>query len=97
MNSKIVFSTKWFNVIEKYNAELSTLDGDLSALKITKKDAKALIKKYDKQIAYIKNNREYQRCIENRDGFPCDPNALYCVDRAEFFILTKNNKKIGKM
>ena len=46
--------------IDKYNEELSTLDGDLSALKITKKDAKTLIKKYDKQIANIKNNREYE-------------------------------------
>ena len=46
--------------INKYNEELTTLDGDLSALKITKKDAKTLIKKYDKQIANIKNNREYE-------------------------------------
>ena len=46
--------------IDKYNEELSALDGDLSALKITKKDAKTLIKKYDKQIANIKNNREYE-------------------------------------
>ena len=46
--------------IDKYNEELSTLDGDLSALKIKKKDAKTLIKKYDKQIANIKNNREYE-------------------------------------
>ena len=46
--------------IDKYNEELSTLDGNLSALKITKKDAKTLIKKYDKQIANIKNNREYE-------------------------------------
>ena len=43
--------------IDKYNKELSTLDGDLSALKITKKDAKTLIKKYDKQIANIKNTQ----------------------------------------
>ena len=46
--------------IDKYNEELTTLEGDLSVLKITKKDAKALIKKYDKQIANIKNNREYE-------------------------------------
>ena len=46
--------------INKYNEELTTLEDDLSVLKITKKDAKALIKKYDKQIANIKNNREYE-------------------------------------
>jgi hypothetical protein len=46
--------------IDKYNKELTTLDGDLSALKIKKKDAKTLIKKYDKQIAKIKNDREYE-------------------------------------
>jgi len=46
--------------IDKFNEELTTLDGDLSALKIKKKDAKELIKKYDKQISNIKNNREYE-------------------------------------
>jgi len=44
----------------KFNEELQSLDDNLSALKIKKKDAKALIKKYDKQIVNIKNNREYE-------------------------------------
>ena len=46
--------------IDKYNEEHATLDSELSSLKIKKKDAKAIIKKYDKQIANIKNNREYE-------------------------------------
>ena len=32
----------------------------MSASRSKKKEAKALIKKYDKQIANIKNNREYE-------------------------------------
>ena len=46
--------------IEKYNEELTALDDNLAASRLKKKDAKALIKKYDKQIANIKNNREYE-------------------------------------
>ncbi len=46
--------------IEKLNEELQTLDDSLSASRLKKKDGKALIKKYDKQIANIKNNREYE-------------------------------------
>ncbi len=46
--------------IEKYNEELTALDDNLAASILKKKDAKALIKKYDKQIANIKNNREYE-------------------------------------
>ena len=46
--------------IEKYNEELTALDDNLAASTLKKKDAKALIKKYDKQIANIKNNREYE-------------------------------------
>jgi predicted nucleic acid-binding Zn-ribbon protein len=46
--------------IEKYNEELTALDKNLTASRLKKKDAKALIKKYDKQIANIKNNREYE-------------------------------------
>lgn len=46
--------------IEKYNEELTALDDNLAASRLKKKEAKALIKKYDKQIANIKNNREYE-------------------------------------
>ena len=59
MNSKIVFSTKWFNVIEKYNAEigeepfygLHTLDY-VSIIAITLKDEILLVKQF---IADIEN------------------------------------------
>ena len=33
--------------IEKFNEELTTLDGDLSALKIKKKDAKVLLEDFN--------------------------------------------------
>ncbi len=46
--------------IEKYNEELTALDDNLAASRLKKKDAKALIKRYDKQIVDIKNNREYE-------------------------------------
>ncbi|MBC8265708.1 MAG: hypothetical protein H8E84_01955 [Flavobacteriales bacterium] len=46
--------------IDKLNEELLTLDDSLSASRLKKKNAKALIKKYDKQITNIKNNREYE-------------------------------------
>lgn len=46
--------------IEKYNEELTALDDNLAASRLKKKDAKALIKRYDKQIVNIKNNREYE-------------------------------------
>ena len=46
--------------IDKFKEELEKLDESLSASKIKKKDAKALIKKYDKQLSNIKNNREYE-------------------------------------
>ena len=46
--------------IDKFNEELEKLDESLSASKIKKKDSKALIKKYDKQLSNIKNNREYE-------------------------------------
>tara|TARA_B100000902_G_scaffold42234_1_gene49941 strand:- start:36178 stop:36939 length:762 start_codon:yes stop_codon:yes gene_type:complete len=46
--------------IDKFKEELEKLDESLSASRIKKKDAKALIKKYDKQLSNIKNNREYE-------------------------------------
>ena len=46
--------------IDKHQDELEALDEALSASRSKKKEAKALIKKYDKQIANIKNNREYE-------------------------------------
>ena len=46
--------------VNKYNEELTALDDNLAASRLKKKEAKALIKKYDKQIANIKNNREYE-------------------------------------
>ena len=46
--------------IDKFNEELEKLDETLSASRIKKKDSKALIKKYDKQLSNIKNNREYE-------------------------------------
>lgn len=46
--------------IDKFKEELEKLDELLSASRIKKKDAKALIKKYDKQLSNIKNNREYE-------------------------------------
>jgi len=46
--------------IDKYKDELQTLDDSLAGSRLKKKDAKALIKKYDKQLSNIKNNREYE-------------------------------------
>jgi len=46
--------------IDKFNEEMEKLDDSLSASRIKKKDAKALVKKYDKQLSNIKNNREYE-------------------------------------
>ena len=46
--------------VNKYKDELQTLDDSLAGSRLKKKDAKALIKKYDKQLSNIKNNREYE-------------------------------------
>ena len=46
--------------IDKHKDELESLDEALSASRLKKKNAKALIKKYDTQITNIKNNREYE-------------------------------------
>ena len=46
--------------ITKHNKEIQSLDEELSANKIKVKESKALIKKYDKQLENIKNNREYE-------------------------------------
>ena len=39
--------------IDKFNEEMEKLDDSLSASRIKKKDAKALVKKYDKQLSNI--------------------------------------------
>ena len=46
--------------IDKLKEELAVLDESLSASRLKKREGKALIKKYDKQIENIKNNREYE-------------------------------------
>jgi len=46
--------------IDKLKEELAFLDESLSASRLKKREGKALIKKYDKQIENIKNNREYE-------------------------------------
>ena len=46
--------------VNKHKDELQTLDDSLAGSRLKKKDAKALIKKYDKQLSNIKNNREYE-------------------------------------
>lgn len=46
--------------VDKHKDELQTLDDSLAGSRLKKKDAKALIKKYDKQLSNIKNNREYE-------------------------------------
>ncbi len=46
--------------MKKLKEELAVLDDSLSASRLKKRGSKALIKKYDKQIENIKNNREYE-------------------------------------
>ena len=46
--------------IDKLKEELAVLDESLSASRLKKREGKALIKKYDKQIENIKNNRQYE-------------------------------------
>jgi predicted nucleic acid-binding Zn-ribbon protein len=46
--------------IDNLKEELAVLDESLSASRLKKREGKALIKKYDKQIENIKNNREYE-------------------------------------
>ena len=46
--------------MKKLKEELAVLDDSLSASRLKKRESKALIKKYDKQIENIKNNREYE-------------------------------------
>ena len=46
--------------VDKYKDELQTLDDSLAGSRLKKKNAKALVKKYEKQLSNIKNNREYE-------------------------------------
>ena len=46
--------------VDKYKDELQTLDDSLAGSRLKKKNAKVLIKKYEKQLSNIKNNREYE-------------------------------------
>ena len=46
--------------VDKYKDELQTLDDSLAGSRLKKKNAKVLVKKYEKQLSNIKNNREYE-------------------------------------
>ena len=46
--------------VDKYKDELQTLDDSLAGSRLKKRNAKALVKKYEKQLSNIKNNREYE-------------------------------------
>ena len=46
--------------VDKYKDELQTLDDSLAGSRLKKRNAKVLVKKYEKQLSNIKNNREYE-------------------------------------
>lgn len=46
--------------VNKLNEEIESLESDISKKKLTIKDSEAQIKKFNKQLGEVKNNREYE-------------------------------------